>query len=93
MSQKNENNQFTTANTSENVTVFIKLPVANQSTNLSTSITIKTVIKNDTSPSVRKFNGAVITRSKLPRIALSTHNDTATIKAVVNQDRSTFGAE
>ncbi len=83
---------FITASTIANMTVFKKLPIANQSTNLSTSITIKTVIKNDTNQNVRKFRGAVIKRSNQPTMAFNTHNSTATINASTNQYNMTPGA-
>lgn len=81
-----------TASTIENITVLIKLPVANHATNLSTSITINTVIRKEISHNVKKFKGAVRARSILPITAFITHRSNATMKAVVShQDKNTFG--
>jgi hypothetical protein len=54
----------------------------NQSTSLSVKNTIRIVIINDTSPSVRKLRGSVSARRMVPTIALTKPNTTATIIAV-----------
>lgn len=91
-SQRNQNIPFMIPSTIENMIALPNPPISNQSINLSTSITITTLIRKDTRPRVKKFSGAVIKRSRFPTIAFTTPSNTATHIALISpQDNTTFG--